>query len=441
LFYWIIFKKIYNTLTYYTYNLIKNCTNYLGKNMELTELRSKIPEGLENHSVLWTMSEDNKKPHEVKSLDTTKPCVFFFGGGAYLATGEKSVLPQMKYMKGMLSQVIQQDKYNFYTLTSDAAECAKEDSMFNAGKKNQAYNDYPRMFFSKEAEAFVQSHLTPMIADIRNLQEDEREKAIASTAKNFSAITFLGFSYGTAFIQEISNALNLEMDKKGYRDTEKASTLNAISAVNIGLTFKFTPKYPDITQASLVLANDKDSVRESGISPSNTYLDFEHKAHGLMYAQKNNHTIVYSPHCSTRLRGLNYTNTTKNMPIESLIEAAKNWDTVSCDESSPVVLNNVVPAHNKQLQTASMRCDIEPESINYTFPSNLIGLNSIRFLQNSVIASAQALQNDSIRDTKGCMDKCISDHLNNESVDNDYIKTAFFQRLFDRLSNDNSHSI
>jgi hypothetical protein len=406
--------------------------------MDPRTLHSGTPESLENHSIVWTMGENDKKPHKAKLLDTTKPCVFFFGGGAYLSTGEKSVLPQMKYMKEILSPVIQPDKYNFYTITSSAAECDKQDSIYNAGKKNQAYNDSPRRFFSKEAEAFVQSYLTPMIADIRHLQASEREKAIVSTAKNFSALTFLGFSYGTAFIQEISNALNIELDKKGYKEIEKTNTLDAMSAVNIGLTFQFVPKYPDITQASLVLANDKDAVRESGISPSNTYLDFEHKDHGLAHAQSNNHTIIYAPNGSTRLRGLRYNNP-KNIPLDSLIKMAKDWEQTSV-EDKPIVLNQTVIPHNKQLQTSNMRCDIEPESINYTFPSNLIGVNSVRFLQTLVAASAQALQHDSVRNSKECMEKCVSKYLNNKAVNHDYVKTAFSQRIFDSLSNDSTPS-
>ena len=183
-----------------------------------------------------------------------------------------------------------------------------------------------------------------------------------------------------------------------------------------------------------MLANDKDSVRETELSLSNKYLDFEYRSKGVAWARRDHHTVIYAPNDSTRLRGISYSNPTTTYDIKDLIRKARDSYKEESETELPFVINKVVPAHNKQLQTASFRWDIEPDGIFYTFPSNLIGINSGRFLRESVIASTDALRNNSVRDCNRITDDCIAKYINNETIEKDHASTFFMKQLFEKLS-------
>lgn len=383
--------------------------------------------------VVWTMSSRDETPRPVTTMDVTKPCVFFFGGGAHLCKGDQSVPSQLKAMNEILAPTTADSDYNFYTLTNKTTD-DKTASLYAAGVKNQAYNDDPRAFSSEEAKSFVASYLMPLVKDVQKLPPEKRSAAVSSTAKNFSAVTFFGYSYGTAFIQEISNALNVALDGKGYSDKEIGSVMKSLAAVNIGATFKYIPKYLDIPQTTLILANDVEAVKNSGLSPASVYLDFTHIGSKLAYAQNGSHTIIYADNASTRLRNLTYHSPASNDSFTSLIAQAKNWTDTLPAEDTPTVLNKVVHAHNKGLQTASMRWHLDPEATSYTFPSNLVGVNSVRFLQDAVKGSADALRKNVIRDTTALTERCITKNLSPEAVQSDITQTNFFQQLFEKLS-------
>lgn len=75
----------------------------------IQSLRDELSKEHPRRPVLWTVHYERGRPTEAvetQYLNLDKPCVIFFGGGAYTSIGNDAVIPQFRAIKDMLSPEI-----------------------------------------------------------------------------------------------------------------------------------------------------------------------------------------------------------------------------------------------------------------------------------------------------------------------------------------------
>lgn len=402
-------------------------------------LDSKRDEFYSGHPpFVWCVADvSTKNPtcERTDRLDLSRPCVFSFGGSAYMAQGPAQVAQQYKSVAHSLSNVLSPDQYNFYSLTSGATGGDKKHSMHRGGRYNQVYNDYPHEFYSREAEHFVNHYLLPWVPDVQSMDATARKQALEKLVKNFGNVTFLGFSYGNVLVQEMGNVLRTALKERGYTPAERAAVMGAMASVNIGPTFKYVPKAEDMTQISLVIANDKDSVRYTGIKPGNPDLELS-PVTPTVHVSRGDHSLVYVSEGSSRLRGLGYDSYGSHGDLNDLVKEATNIERLlgSKNEDHPIaVLNQVVPPHNRSLLTAQLGVEATDYGNYYIFPSNLVGMNCARFLGELVQGSVKAAKNGASRNARSIIDAGFDRHLSPDSVRGDEAHLQFFHTMYEKL--------
>lgn len=265
---------------------------------------------IEAPSRLWFIPERGAEATQATGIDTSKPCLFVLGGEDYLCRGMSSAEAQHQAVLDSLSATT---PFHFYTLTDDdpahrqkstASHKEYGEGETRAAQNNLRYNADPQNYYSPDAAQFVARYLMPLVESLVECAGEERKAALASTQKRFGAITFFGYSYGNVLVQEIRNALCQALPTLGYEKGEVAAAIGALSAVNISPSFRYAPKYPDITQTTFVWGKDKDSCHVSNLSLSSPFLEFNYPSNDLAWAQRDNHSIVYVKDGSNRLRSL-----------------------------------------------------------------------------------------------------------------------------------------
>lgn len=404
----------------------------------IDSLREELAGEHPRRAVVWGVRphRDSNEVSEVQSLDLTKPCLIFFGGGAYTSIGKDLVLPQFNTVKDMLAPDFVPSEYHFYSMTDDGSVNDKEKGLSHINKKNLAYNNHPHHFYSKKAAFFVDQLLMPHIPD-RAADPAQVKGDINTIARKFSKITFLGFSYGGVFVQEIRNALNERLDAKGYNNKEQDEIMNAMASVNLGPTFTHCTKYPDIPQATLILAADKGVVKATRVSPANPDIEFNNPLLPICYAHSGKQCLIYGREGSVRLRRVAYgINNDVHPNLDTLKNMAMNWNEAQPDQ--PVDYEDrVISPHNNQLYSSNFRYGSKGNGIGYVFPSNHIGINSVRFLRDLVGASKEAQANHAVRDAMTVINACAETHLSSKKVREDEASIAFFQKMFANLCPEN----
>jgi hypothetical protein len=365
-------------------------------------------------SRLWQVTPLSAEPHEVFAIDTCKPCLFFFGGENYLCRGKSSANNQYNQLRRALTDGSHRNPFNFYTLiddhANDHAEEKQNETVTRARENDEHYERDGMHYYSADASQFVSRYLLPLVDSLEGLSGEARRDALYEAQKHFGSITFFGYSYGTTFIQEVRNALVATLPKRGYNEKEMASLIACLAAVNIGPSFRYTPKYPDITQTTFVWSKDKEAIKATGITLSVRTLEFNQPTPDIAWAERDNHSIIYVNGGSTRLRSVRYPAPSR-MDLEDFLQAAQHPSPELMLDEPAIYDHRVVSPHNKQLNIARLSDEVTDDYHETSFPSNLVGMNSMRFLSAYVAASDKALKHDIPRDAGAVAHETITEHL------------------------------
>jgi hypothetical protein len=190
-------------------------------------------------------------PHEAfeipaENIPFSKPLLFYFGGTPVMEVTHK---PPRKEICDEVSRYLKQN----HTIDPQLV-LVTEDIQHSRFMPAKDYNMAPQRHYTPNAQEFVDNALMPLIEKAQNL---------ADIQKQFSRINMLGHSYGTVFIQTVSNALALTLKKRtNLSEEEIGKAMHCIAAVNIAPTCAAVEKSCDFTQIFAVSAQDT-TVRDA----------------------------------------------------------------------------------------------------------------------------------------------------------------------------------
>lgn len=178
------------------------------------------------------------------SLPADKPLVFFFGGIPVMSVINHA--PEVS-IRNEIASYLKNISPGSFALTM-----VTESSGYEKPFLADHYNADPEHYFSANAREFVEKTLMPMIKDAQTLEDIK---------KQFSRVNLIGHSYGTVFIQNISNALlTVLQENSSLNVAEIREAMSCIAALNIGPTCAIANKEADFTQLFAVSEQDQTST-------------------------------------------------------------------------------------------------------------------------------------------------------------------------------------
>ncbi|MBN8543383.1 MAG: hypothetical protein J0M34_03870 [Alphaproteobacteria bacterium] len=417
---------------------------FLPLEMRQASLDEKYP----STGILWRVDSESNPPERAGSIDLSRPCVVYFGGGAYLSMETEQLATQYRTLQHIIDGAVPSSAFDFYSFTLESPESGSVRSNKTACNKyasavTDAYNEDPKQFFSLKAQQFVDQALASYFPDGRSMNATERAEAMNVLARQLSNLTIFANSYGTTFTQEVRNVLVHMLDERGFEEKEMNPAILAVAAIGVGPNATIKPKYPDFSQVTLLYNEDKSAMAESGIHIGHPHLDFRHTEQPIARADvgavdAGAHHILLSRETDTTLRGVGFRNQElPKLPLQELAAAAHDIEGQVADrtQETPHMVHRQVDPHNKPLYTSALHHEMRDDGIYYVIPSNVLGINTCRFITEMVKASAQG-----DRDTGPALNAAVDRFITPEQMQKDQSQVDFFVRLHQSLGQDNPKS-
>ena len=205
-----------------------------------------------------------------KAISPDKPLVFYFGGMPTMniinEAPERSICQEIGgYLKEFSA-----DDYAL-TIVTEASGNEKYELATH-------YNSDPHRYCSANAKEFAQDILMPFIKNAQTLDDIK---------KQFSRVNLIGHSYGSSFIQNVSNALFQELKTKTLlSEGEIVQAMRCIAALNIGPTCTAANKKGDFTQIFAV------STQDEAVSENVDYEKLVNDKHSVLAHQKMGSNLI-----------------------------------------------------------------------------------------------------------------------------------------------------
>jgi len=196
---------------------------------------------------LWQRSTDPKTSLLLKEVSLTnfkisKPSVIFLSGifttnnkPAHIAEGMQEIETLLRG-RPEISQ------------TPDIYALSHNDlgTIFNIA----AYNGAPQKAFSKSAKAMADGVLLPLVTD------NGKPLPLDKAAENLRNVTFVAYSAGTVFAQEMFNAALKGMTKAGYAEKDARHVLQEVVLISLATVSRPTEEKERFTTLYLAASND-----------------------------------------------------------------------------------------------------------------------------------------------------------------------------------------
>lgn len=221
---------------------------------------------------LWTQNRDGESGERIKNIDAggltlEKPTLVFLAGLFNTPKQPTMIRGAIGHLIGMLR--------NFGERAGET--CEIHTVCYKSRRSNLChffnYNSRPNTYASQEARQFVYDYMLPHFAD--NCQFDEKgqfvsgdKKPLRDVEKAFKNLTFMAYSYGTVFSQEVYNAAKKTMEAAGFEKSDSRYLLSRIHLVSMGCVSRPLREQNRYTSICLVATNDFVSSLKRYVWPS-----------------------------------------------------------------------------------------------------------------------------------------------------------------------------
>lgn len=209
---------------------------------------------------LWTQKRENTSGPKIQNIDAgelslQKPTLIFLPGLFNTPKQPAMIRAGIGHLLGMLRSFGERN----------GETCEIHTVSYNGRRSNLShffnYNSKPKTYASVEAREFVNDYLMKHIA--RDVKIGPKGRVISGTAKPkkdieraFQNLTFMAYSYGTVFSQEVYNASRDAMKKVGINERDSKYLLSRIHLVSVGCVSRPIKEKNRFTSICLVASND-----------------------------------------------------------------------------------------------------------------------------------------------------------------------------------------
>jgi hypothetical protein len=218
---------------------------------------------------LWRKDVDENGDvnlHEIaeEGINLDKPSVVFFSGLSTTKTGLNFVKGAIGHVEDMLGG-----------LDNGVAENANIYAWQYSTKGNNFknafnYNTFPNRFYSKDARKFIYEFMLPMIAtdtsyNFKKKKVSGKKRPFKDVEASFNNLTFLAYSYGSVFSQEVYNGTKAVMHDLGFSKKETRLLLSKIHLISMGAVSSPMKEKNRFTSITMVATNDRISKHKGRI--------------------------------------------------------------------------------------------------------------------------------------------------------------------------------
>ena len=216
-------------------------------------------------SVLWKKIKQAEGPSKLQEIEAggvklDRPTVIFLTGVFTTADHPQYVSGAISHLNEMLDS-FGQDNSSHTDVMAWSYKSHK-----NNIKNVFAYNAMPEKYYSKQSRQFVYDFLLPHIASEYSF--DKKGQLTGKPRKNaevvaaFQNLTFLAYSYGSVFSQEVYHALSKTMNELGYSEKNTKFLISRIHQVSLGAVSRPMKEDGRYTSICLVATNDRISTHK-----------------------------------------------------------------------------------------------------------------------------------------------------------------------------------
>ena len=218
---------------------------------------------------LWRTDVSTDGTSEIVELEpgkmqVDKPTVVFFSGVSTTKSGQHFVKGAIDHVEQMLGgrENGLSDQANVY-----AWQYKTKKSNF---KNSFNYNCFPDRFFSKDAAKFIYEFMLPLLANdfdynVKKKKISGTKRAFKDVEKDFNNLTFLAYSYGSVFSQEVYNGTKKTMIDLGYSPKQARLLLSKIHLISMGAISRPMKEVNRFTSICMVATNDRISKHKGRI--------------------------------------------------------------------------------------------------------------------------------------------------------------------------------
>jgi hypothetical protein len=195
---------------------------------------------------------------EVDTIDFTKKAVIGFGGVTQFHGNPRIINGFLKQMESAMGGPdIYDHGVELYAISYPVAHRTR----YHAD--TYRYNAEPNSHVSQPAQQFTEKHIMPWLMD------GSAHPSVDSLRKRFAALNFFGYSYGTVFVKEVSNAVTERLQAAGYSQQDISHVMANGYALNVGQTARIDIRKPlgDFSSVYVVSPNDIASRSKSNLQP------------------------------------------------------------------------------------------------------------------------------------------------------------------------------
>ena len=132
------------------------------------------------------------------------------------------------------------------------------------------YNCFPSRAFSRNATIFVGDFLLPLVAEngtynVKKKSFQGQKKDFKDVEKAFNNLTFMAYSYGSVFSQEVYNGAKKMMKQVGFSKNQTRLLLSRIHLISMGAVSRPMKEKNRFTSITLVATNDRISNHKNKI--------------------------------------------------------------------------------------------------------------------------------------------------------------------------------
>ena len=195
---------------------------------------------------------------EVDHIDFTKKAVIGFGGVTQFHGNPRITNGFLKQMESAMGGPdIYDHGIELYSITYPVAHRTR----YHAD--TYRYNADPNTHVSQPARAFTDKHIMPW------LMSDQEKPSTKELRERFASLNFFGYSYGTVFVKEVSNAVSERLQAMGYSAEQVSQVISNGYALNVGQTARIDVRKPagDFSSVYVVAPTDLAARSKSNLQP------------------------------------------------------------------------------------------------------------------------------------------------------------------------------